>query len=72
MNKLSDRICHMISKAAKTFGKTYDMYYYIEEDLYADESEEIFDFIKYLVDNDIHFVEGSLNDEFIRYKKLEN
>ena len=52
MKKLTKRTKELIGRGAKMEGNFIDGYNYIEEELYCDEAEEIYEFCNY-IDNEI-------------------
>lgn len=70
-NSLSERNELLISKALRTVGlnDVEDTYAYIVEDLYCDEAKDIYNFLKWLKDNDRPF--GRSNSQ-LRWREYQN
>ena len=71
--KITARQYHLMSNAVNTFG-TFDpdeIMFMFEESLYCDsnESELIYDFLKYLHENKLAFGSGNYNEVYKEYLK---
>ena len=70
MNELGARNAYMISNAMKHVGgDPEEVYFYIEEDLYIDEAEEVKDFLQWLYSTGIGYTEDKAEMLFKLYKR---
>jgi len=72
MKELNDRYAYIISNAAKTVGKSMDIYFIIEEDILIDDAQDIKEFIQYLVDGNRFFTEKRLKEEYEIYYSVKD
>ena len=58
-----------LQRGFQTCGKSMDAYYYIEEGLRCDEADIVFEFTKWIVENDIPVGSGNISERCKEFKK---
>lgn len=72
MVKLGDRNYSLIEQGIKAAG-TYDpdkIFCFFEEQLYVEESDEIYSFLKWVHDNEMDFGSDNYENVFRQFKRL--
>jgi hypothetical protein len=60
---------NILRRGFQTCGKSMDAYYYVEEELRCDEAEIVFQFTKWIVENDLPVGPDNVSERCKEFKK---
>lgn len=69
MKNMTKRMYNKLQSGFQMCGNSMDAYYYVEENLYCDEAETIFEFTKWIVENDICVGLGNIAERIVEFKE---